>query len=226
MARRTRRRRTPRPVVSSRAKVVWLALVGAMTGLGGVLLALDSGRAPRADGLAMQPLMAATPAATQTESIFSTRKKLDTKRWTSIVIHHTGEHYGTAESIEKQHLKQGLKGLGHHFLIGNGAGMQDGQIFVGFRWRDQYAGAHAVGPKASEYNEHGISICVVGNTDRSPLTGPQMSSLVELVASLCRQLNIPADRVLLASDIAPVADPGRRFPEAQMRQRLAEMLAR
>ncbi|MGD9688636.1 MAG: peptidoglycan recognition family protein [Phycisphaerales bacterium] len=211
-------------MVSERAKVVWLALVGAMTGLGGVLLAVDGGRTPRSDGLAMPPLVAAQPQAPQIESVFRTRQALDNQRWTSIVIHQSGEHFGSWETIEKQHLKQRLKGLGHHFVVGNGSGMDDGAIYVGFRWLDQLPGAHATGPRAREFNEHGISICLVGNIDRSRPTSAQMASLTELVASLCRQLSIPPERVLLASDIAPVSDPGRRFPEAQMRQRLADML--
>lgn len=220
-ARRNSRRSAARAVLSTRTKVVWLALVGAMTGLGGVLLALDGRHAPRVDGLAMPPLMASQPDSTQIESIFNTRKPLDTQRWQYIVIHHTGEAFGTAASVTDQHRRAGLKGLGHHFLIGNGKGMDDGLLYVGGRWRDQQPGAHAVGKRGDDLNQHGISICLVGNIDRSPPTRAQMDRLGELVATLCRQLNIPRDRVLLHSDAAPVSDPGRRFPEAQLRQRLA-----
>jgi N-acetyl-anhydromuramyl-L-alanine amidase AmpD len=220
-ARRNSRRSSARAAISTRTKVVWLALVGAMTGLGGVLLALDGRHAARVDGLAMPPLMAATSASSQIESIFGTRRPLDMQRWKYVVIHHTGEHYGTEASITRQHVKQGLQGLGHHFLIGNGSGMDDGELFVGKRWQQQQPGAHAVGTRSSELNQQGISICLVGNCDRTAPTRAQMDRLAELVSALCRQLNIPRDRVILHSDAAPVSDPGRRFPEAQLRQRLA-----
>ncbi len=228
MARRARRssnsRRSARRaggVVSARAKVVWMALVGALTGLGGVLLAMDSGRAARSDGLAIPPLMAQS-GPNRLEKIFDTRVRLDGKRWQYIVIHHSGQHFGNDASISEQHTKQGLKGNGHHFIIGNGAGMDDGQLNVGYRWSDQLPGAHAAGPKAALFNEHGISICLVGNGDRSQPTRGQLSQLAALVSTLCRKLNIPRDRVLLHSDIAPVSDPGRRFPEAQFRQLIAD----
>lgn len=223
MARRARRspsRRT-RSSVSPRAKVVWVALVGALTGLGGVLVALDGKQAPRGDGLSVPALLAQDRSAS-IESALKTRRPLDAARWQYIVIHQTGEHFGSPASIEAQHRKLRLKGLGHHFVIGNGAGMDDGELHVGFRWLDQYPGAHAAGPKADFYNNHAISVCLVGNGDRTAPTRRQMDRLAELVSTLCREFNIPRERVILHSDIAPVSDPGRRFPEAEMRQRLAQ----
>ena len=201
--------------------MVWVALVGALTGLGGVLLALDGRPASRSDGLAVPPLMAQT-RADGIESVLSTRRPLDTQRWQYIVIHHSGEHFGSPTSIEEQHRKLRLRGLGHHFLIGNGVGMDDGEVYLGYRWQDQLPGAHAAGTKADLYNNKAISICLVGNTDRSAPTRQQMTRLAELIRTLSRELHIPADHVLLHSDIAPVADPGRRFPEAQLRQMLAQ----
>lgn len=218
-ARRTSSRRSTRTTVSARSKVVWLALVGALTGLGGVLLAMDNGRAARSDLLAIPPLMAQT-VSSGLEKIFQTRAPLDSKRWQYIVIHHSGQHFGNDASITEQHTKMGLKGNGHHFIIGNGAGMDDGQLNVAYRWNDQLPGAHAAGPKAAQFNNQAISICLVGNGDRSAPTKAQMAQLSALVSTLCRKFNIPRERVLLHSDIAPVSDPGRRFPEAQFRQAL------
>ncbi len=200
--------------------MVWVALVGALTGLGGVLLALDN-QAPRSDGLSV-PVLMAQERVTSIESAIKTNRAREGKGWEYIVIHQSGEHFGSPASIEAQHRKLRLKGLGHHFVIGNGAGMDDGEVHVGFRWLDQFPGAHASGPKADFYNQKAISICLVGNGDRSAPTARQMGRVAELVNALCREHNIPRERVLLHSDIAPVNDPGRRFPEADFRQRLAQ----
>ena len=223
MARRPRSRRPARlPAgVSRRAKVVWMSLTAAMTAVGGLLVVADGRPAPRADGLALPPLVAAgSPQGI--ESIFKTRMALDKGRWKAIIIHASGEPFGSPAAIEAEHQKLRFRGLGHHFVIGNGAGMDDGELHVGYRWLDQLPGAHAAGPKGDWYNANAISICLVGNGDRQTFTKPQIARLESLVSALCRELGIPADKVLLHSAIAPTSDPGRLFPEALLRQHLAD----
>jgi N-acetyl-anhydromuramyl-L-alanine amidase AmpD len=90
--------------------------------------------------------------------------------------------------------------------------MEDGQVYLGFRWRDQLPGAHAAGPDGDWYNHHSISICLVGDGDRRPFTPAQLRELNELTQSLCRRLGIPQERVLLHSQVAKVSDPGKFFP--------------
>jgi N-acetyl-anhydromuramyl-L-alanine amidase AmpD len=197
-----------------------------MTLAGGVLVVLDGRQAGRNDGFTV-PALAASGASGGVEAVFNLPqgRALDRERWTSIVIHHSGSPSGDAERIAAEHRRQGFAGLGHHFIIGNGAGMDDGEIRVGYRWRDQLPGAHAGGPRGDYYNNHAISICLVGNGDRQRFTKAQMSSLVQLVRALSRELKIPLDaqRVLLHNDIVPAtSDPGQLFPEAQFRLRLAE----
>jgi hypothetical protein len=211
--------------ISQRAKVVWLALLGAMTGVGGLLLVADrSASTARADGLALPPLLASStgPAI---ESVFRTRKPLDKARWKAIVIHHSGQPFGSPTSIADEHAKLGFRGLGHHFIIGNGSPMDDGELHVGFRWLDQLPGAHAAGDQGEWHNQHSISITLVGNGDRKPFTRAQLARLDQLLRALCRELDIPADRVYLHSDIAPTSDPGVLFPQADVRRRLSAALA-
>lgn len=204
----------------SRTKVVWLALLASMTVVGGVMLAVEGRPAPRVDGLSFAPLAAAgTP--TTIESIFRTRVPLDQSRWTGIVIHHSSAPLGSASTIAAEHEAMGLRGLGHHFIIGNGNGMRDGEIHVGYRWLEQLPGAHAGGAKGDEHNRHSISICLVGDGNRRTFSSTQYEQLVELTAALCRELNIPRDHVYLHSQIAPTSDPGALFPTANFRRDLS-----
>lgn len=203
-----------------RAKVVWVSLVGAMTVVGGSLLAIEGRPAPRVGGLSLSPLVAAgTP--TTVESVFSTTVPLDRQRWTGIVIHHSGAPLGNQATIASEHEAMGLRGLGHHFIIGNGKGMQDGGIHVGFRWMDQLPGAHAGGKNGDQHNLHSISICLVGEGNRRSFTHNQYNRLVQLTAALCRELGIPRDHVYLHSEIAETSDPGALFPTADFRRDLS-----
>ncbi len=204
----------------SRATTVWVSFVAAMTLVGGMLLLIDGRPSPRTDGLTLSPLAATGPASVA-ESITRTRRPLDGERWQAIVIHHSGQMWGSASSIAAEHEAIGFKGLGHHFIIGNGAGMDDGELFVGFRWMDQQPGAHAAGQSGEWMNLHAISICLVGDGNRRPFTAAQMRRLETLVKALQRELDIPAERVYLHSDAAPIADPGKLFPTAEFRATLS-----
>jgi N-acetyl-anhydromuramyl-L-alanine amidase AmpD len=218
---RPRRRSTRDLSLSRRAKIVWLALLGAMTGVGGLLLAADGRPAPRVDGLAVPPLMA-SGMPSSIETVLRTRKPAEKNRWQAIVIHHTAQPFGSPASISDEHEKLGFRGLGHHFVIGNGAGMDDGELHVGFRWLDQLPGAHAGGERGDWYNQHAISICLVGNGDRKAFTKAQLARLDQLITLLRREFNLPADRVVLHSQIAPTSDPGVLFPATWLRQRLTD----
>lgn len=205
----------------SRTQVVWLSLLAAMTVGGGALLAIDSPSAASGAGIA---LAAATPVAA-TPSIGAIFERVDapvaTERWQRIVIHHSGEPFGSADTIAAEHTARGLQGLGYHFVIGNGQGSEDGELFVGRRWLEQLPGAHVAGPQAPWNNQHAIAICLVGDGDRRSFTPAQLARLSELLSALCAELNIPEEQVVLHRDLAPTSSPGRMFPEAALRARLA-----
>src|SRR5207249_11104331 len=93
------------------------------------------------------------------DPIFQLKSPLDRQRWTGIVIHHLGEPAGDADSVTRKHLSYGYKGLGYHFLIGNGNGLGDGVVHVGYRWNEQLPGAHVLGPAGTAHNQHSIGIC-------------------------------------------------------------------
>lgn len=208
------KREAASPAIGRRARIVWVSFLASMTAVGGLLMLLDKGQVPRTDGLTLSPLAVASGIEMPggTDPVFETRRPLDSDRWQAIVIHHSGSLSGSPATIEREHEARSLKGLGHHFIIGNGRGMEDGQVYLGFRWRDQLPGAHAAGPDGDWYNHHSISICLVGDGDRRPFTPAQLRELSELTQSLCRRLGIPQERVLLHSQVAKVSDPGKFFP--------------
>lgn len=187
---------------------------------GAVLGTLDRGPSPLVGGRALAPMIAAE-APTSIESIFTAPETLDSARWDSIVIHHSGKPYGTPSSLAAEHKSRNLAGLGFHFVIGNGRGIADGELHVGYRWLDQLPGAHVAGADQAELNERSIGLCLVGDGEQGPFTDAQIARLAQLVTALSRELGIPGSRVYLHSDLAAAADPGRFFPEAALRERLA-----
>ncbi len=204
---------------TTRARLVLVSLVAAMTVVGGGLTLLDRGPVASPQGLSLPPLLA-TAGAGGIESIFSTRTPLDKARWKAIVIHDTGALAATPASLESQAIELGLNGLGYHFVIGNGNGLDDGELHVGGRWLRQAAGAHAVGPDHEFYNRHSIGISLVGDGERRPFTQAQLQRLTQLVDALRAEFGIPADKVYLHSQIAQTPSPGKLFPEALFRQSL------
>lgn len=205
--------------VGRRAKVVWASLVGSMTAVTALLMALDHDAPTRLDGLTL-PAMAATSSAVTIEAVFQTRAPVEDGRWLAIVIDHTGSPYGTPASIDQDHKAMGLRGLGYDFVIGNGQGMGDGEIHVGERWLEQRPGAHTAGPDGDWYNRHAIGIALVGDGTRRSFTQAQTSRLVDLLSALSREYGIPPERIVLHSDVAPVSGPGRYFPSAALREQV------
>jgi hypothetical protein len=205
----------------ARAHVVWGALVASMTGVGGLLLALDQQPAVPTEALALVNLDRGA-ATSELDAIFDTKSPVKPGAWTGIVVHHSGGAIGSPETLTQQHNARGFKGLGYHFVISNGQGAADGQIFVGYRWPEQLPGVHVAGAKAEQYNRQTIGICLIGDGERREFTPAQIARLSELVSALQAKLNIPDRNVVLHRDISPTASPGRLFPEATFRQLLAD----
>ena len=202
--------------------MVWVSFLAAMTITIGVL-SIDR-REARGGFLAAN--ITEVPAAAidaERDPLFSLDAPLDTQRWTGIVVHHLGKLAGDAESVHRLHLSHGLQGLGYHFVIGNGNGLGDGVIHVGYRWNQQQPGAHVAGPAGDSHNLHSIGICLVGNGDRRSFTDKQIEQLNRLVQRLQRQLNIPAHNVRLNRDLVAGTDnPGRFFPAGRFREQLLD----
>jgi hypothetical protein len=213
---------------AKRTSIVWAALVGAMTLVGGGLWLAGGGSLAQARAAGVRPLMetgrtqasvgGASPAGL--DAIFQTPAQVVKGRWQAIVIHDSGTLVGSPAAMDQRAKDSGLKGLGHHFVVGNGSGMQDGELFVSARWVQQQAGAHTGGPDADWYNRQAIGICLVGDGDRQRFSEGQVRRLCQVVDTLCKRLGIPADRVYLHSQIAPTTSPGKYFPEVTLRLQL------
>lgn len=207
--------------MSRRTQIVWTSFAAAMTAVAGILAMSDS--QPQQGFLATN--LSTLNEIDGVDPVFQIQAPLDRERWTGIVIHDLGAPAGDPDSIHRQHLGYGYQGLGYHFIIGNGNGLGDGVVHVGYRWDDQLPGAHVVGEQGEYHNERSIAICLVGNGDRRPFTDRQMAHLVSLVQRLQRELDIPADSVHLHREVAtgvnpPETSPGRYFAKAQLEEQL------
>ena len=215
MARNRQDHRAPR--LSRRTKTVWGALAASMTLVGGALSALSGGSPGLRQGATLSPL-ASLAGPSSIESVFRTREPLDEARWNAIVIHHSASPVGSPQAIDERHRSMGLTGLGYHFVVGNGSGMGDGEVHVGYRWLEQLPGAHVAGLAGQSYNRTSVGVCLVGDGNRRPFTGAQMARLVELVSALMKRNAIPAERVYLHADLASTRSPGAYFPAAEFRE--------
>jgi hypothetical protein len=213
-------RTSPRRRVSKRSGIVWGAFLGAMIFVGGGLYLADA-KTISAAPTTITPLLATTSVGAEgLDSILRTSTPVQQGRWQAIVIHDSGQTAATPSQMDDAARRQGLRGLGYQFVIGNGNGMDDGELFVSQRWMDQVPGAHAAGDNADWFNRNAVGICLVGDGNRQRFTPAQSKRLIETVRTLCERLSIPADRVYLHSQIAPTSSPGRLFQEAALRQAL------
>lgn len=211
------------PLLAPRAQVVWGSLLASMTLVGGLLFAVD--RAPNRplQGVTLPALMA-PGGSPSVDAVFDTRIPLDQQRWKAIVVHASGSPGGTAAQLDSQARNGGLKELGYHFVIGNGRGMDDGELFVGRRWRDQAPGAHVGGERGEWFNHHAIAICLIGDGDHHQPTKAQLDRVVELSTALARRLGIPRERIYLHSELSDTTSPGRLFPASNFREDVAARL--
>jgi len=115
-------------------------------------------------------------------------------RWTGIVIHHSATTVGSAKGLDRYHREQRKmqNGLAYHFVIGNGKGMQDGELYIGNRWKKQLDGGHL---KLEKWNKENIGICLIGNFQIHHPSQRQINSLEGLVRHLIKHCGIPAAKV-------------------------------
>ncbi len=139
----------------------------------------------------------------------------DERNWRYIVLHHSATESGSVEGIDQAHRRRRdasgrpWRGIGYHFVIGNGNGMKDGEIAATFRWVEQTNGAHA---GVELFNELGVGICLIGNFDESPPTPAQIQATRRLIRQLRTRFDIAEERIMTHRDLKPTACPGARFP--------------
>lgn len=143
------------------------------------------------------------------------------RRWTTIVIHHSATNRGGAREFDKFHRKKGWDELGYHFVIGNGTDTPDGYVEVGPRWHKQKHGAHCKTP-GNYYNEHGIGVCLVGDFTKTRPTRKQLASLTRLVRFLSDRCRISPGKITTHGIVTGKTKcPGRRFSLARLQRSLS-----
>ncbi len=172
---------------------------------------------------ALVPLQPDPPPAIEPSPISGNpwRPTVKARGWKSIVLHHTAATSGSVESIHETHLQRkdgsgnSWLGIGYHFVVGNGNGMDDGEIEPTFRWKQQMHGAHA-GEK--EHNQTGIGIALIGNFEETPPTPKQLASIKRLVSVLKGEYGIPNEKVIGHQDVKATECPGKLFPLEDVRR--------
>lgn len=210
MATQNRQFETKSPPINKRTLTIWVSLLAAMSVASGLLILLEPRPMAPVGGLALSAVDRHPDAM---EAIFRTPEPISPGRWEQIVVHHSGQNVGDAQSIGHLHQALGYGGLAYHFVIGNGEGASDGVIQVGYRWMRQ---------QESVYAPRRIAICLVGNGDQVPPTDAQMKQLVRLVTALQIRLDIDAEDVRLHADLADVTSPGVHFPRDRFAAALPE----
>lgn len=135
-----------------------------------------------------------------------------TSHWRYITLHHSATFEGNAASFDRHHRDRKLGGLFYHFVIGNGTLSGDGEIEVGWRWREQ-----------KEVNRTAdIQICLVGNFSKEVLNKTQLDGLVKLINVLRKQYNIPLGNIRKHQDVVDkfTECPGSNFPFSRLLQEL------
>ena len=141
------------------------------------------------------------------------------RHWKTIVLHHSATASGDVATIDAQHRQRkdsagkAWLGIGYHFVIGNGRGLDDGQVEPTFRWRQQLAGAHAGN---TQQNDSGIGICLIGNFNDTEPTARQLAAIQELVTVLADQYKMNQQAVVRHLDVRATECPGRKFPFDQV----------
>jgi hypothetical protein len=197
-------------ILERRTLIVWGLLIVSLSMVSGLLFALD----PTPHAPAVGPVLTVLdPSPGDLDGLINTRQPVAKERWDSIVICHSGQSHGSAETLSRAHQSQGLGGLAFHFVVGNGDGAYDGEIQAGYRWSRQLDGA---------VRAQTISICLIGNADRTRPTQDQMEQLTRLVTSLQKKFGIPAERVYLHRELAQTTSPGLLFDAPRFRKHLRD----
>jgi hypothetical protein len=147
------------------------------------------------------------------DQIFKTSVPTSAARWKFIYVHHSATAGGDARSLAYPHT-----GMCDHFVIGNGNGALDGAIEMSPRWNSQLAPAPSPGLDSIEPDC--ISICLIGDFDRTMPTPTQLRRLSSLVTTLQTQFRISADKVILLTDTTTPSGIGRYFPVTAFRDQI------
>ena len=182
-------------------------------------------------------LTPAYPPITVTPADVRVPRGINRNKWKVIVVHHSAAPSATPRSMHDYHkrVRKWTRGLGYHFVIGNGMKYPDGELYVGSRWKRQQTGAHCAAsagrylgqwrPK-NFFNERGIGICLIGDFEHGRPTRRQLQTLYNLVAILVVEARIDLSQVYGHGEVThKTACPGRHLNMAGIRRAVATRVA-
>jgi N-acetylmuramoyl-L-alanine amidase len=137
-----------------------------------------------------------------------------------IVVHHSASprETTTVNKIITWHKNKGWDHIGYHRVVG-----RDGTVAATLSLEKE--GYHVWGR-----NKHTVGICVVGNFEQEHPTQQQLDNLEGALASLCKKLELPAEKIFghraLALPFHGTACPGKNLfiLLSDMRKRIKKKL--
>lgn len=132
------------------------------------------------------------------------------------ILHSTGSANASPSSLEDNHRRvRGLAdGLAYHFVIGNGRGLGDGDVFVTRRWMEGIA-SQALQNPGQETDT--IAIALVGEFNRKEPTRAQLEALDELLDYLTAKIGPHPVRLHAEVERSARGCPGKNFPVTALR---------
>ncbi len=139
------------------------------------------------------------------------------KRWRYIVVHHTATDFGNLEFYRRIHMEEkGWPDIAYHFLINNGSSNTAvGQVETSDLWKSK---SHHYSTKVSWINYFGIAVVLVGNFDAHDVPPLQREALINLLARLAREYDIPVKRIVGHREIWNTKCPGKHLNMIRVRE--------
>jgi hypothetical protein len=180
---------------NARKFYVFTALTGALTMTGALLLAISP-----------QPLrpdasLSAVEGPDAFASIYSTPSPVTAGRWKYVYVHHSRSLTPPAVTTD-------------HFILTD-EGLQPTSLWLNQSPATPPTGNGSIDPTC-------ISICVVGDFDRSLPTPTQQHRLSRLIDSLQSKLRLPTRSVIMLDQPNTPASVGKHFPAADFRSQLLQ----
>jgi len=193
---------------SHRNLVVLSSLVGVLTLTSALLLAIS----PPSLSPESSSSLSAVERDQLTDAVFGTEAVSQPGHWQYVYVHHSHTLSGAANALLTPD-----GNLPDHFVIGNGNGATDGELLISQRWNHQQAAAPA---GVDKIEPTCISICLIGDLDRTAPTAAQMTRLTQLVSALQSQLRITGEHLVLLDQANSPSGIGQNFPTETFRQQI------
>jgi hypothetical protein len=132
------------------------------------------------------------------------------KRFDTIVIHHSATDTGNYETIKKAHLTRGWTDAAYHLILSNGSTeIPAGYLEPTNRYLDMEP---SVATKDRESNLRGIHLCIVGNYEKNEFPDELKAPLAHAVRLLQEKYDIGDDYILFhGRDCNATKCPGRHL---------------